>query len=647
MNDMFSQLFTPLRIGNMEIPNRIVMLPMTTGYCEADETVGDRLIHFYAERAKGGAGLIFIPFSPVTAGSPVEPGLFDDRFIPGVRRLTGAIRSKGSKVACQLITSYHMILRDNLTEAVAPSPIMNQMLRVIPRAVTVEEIRHIVGKYGEAARRVREGGFDALEVLVGGGYLLNRFLSPAGNRREDEYGGSLENRMRIILEILESMKKAVGEDFPIGIRLNIEEQMPGGHTVEDSKVVARILERAGVKFINAYTGWHESPVPTVASSLPKGAFAHLAEKVRNAVGIPVIAANRINDPFTAERILSAGQADLIGMGRALLADPMLPRKAKEGRTDEIVPCIACSNCLSGLLSTVYKNWGEGVNITCTVNPLLGREGEGLPVPADRPKKVFVAGGGPAGLTAAMTAAVRGHRVTLFEKKPESGGWLRVGCLPPHKEEIRNLANNMALRARQAGAEIRLNSVLDARTVAEGKCDALVLALGASPILPAIPGVNLPHVVPAEDVLTGRANVQGKVIVIGGGLVGCETAEFILDKSGNGTTVTVLEMLDRLASTISPTYRPFFLARLKKMGIRMETHTTVLEITGDGVKVDRKGSADFIPGSAVVVAVGLKPDPALAEGFQGLVREIYRIGDFVQPRMIKEAIAEGFEAGMKI
>lgn len=644
---MFEHLFTPLQIGTMEIPNRIVMLPMTTGYCEADETVGDRLIDFYAERAKGGAGLIFIPFSPVTAGSPVEPGLFDDRFLPGVRRLTAAIRSQGSKVACQLITSYHIILRDNLTEAVAPSAIMNQMLRIVPRAVTVEEIRFIVGKYGEAARRVREGGFDALEVLVGGGYLLNRFLSPVGNRRDDAYGGSLENRMRILLEIVGSMRQAVGKDFPIGIRLNIEEQMPGGHTVEDSKVVARILERAGVNFINAYTGWHESPVPTVASSLPKGAFANLAGKIRGAVGIPVIAANRINDPFTAEKILSAGQADLIGMGRALLADPMLPRKAKEGRTDEIVPCIACSNCLSGILSTVYKNWGEGVNITCTVNPLLGREGEWPAAPAERPKKVFVAGGGPAGLTAAMTAAVRGHRVTLFERESESGGWLRIGCLPPHKEEIRNLVDSMDFRARQAGVEIRLNRGLDAGTVAEGKCDALILALGASPIVPAIPGVNLPHVVSAEDVLAGKAILKGTVVVIGGGLVGCETAEYILDRGGDGTTVTVLEMLDRMAATISPTYRPFFLARLKKMGIRMETNTTVLEITGDGVKVDRKGAADFIPGTAVVVAVGLKADPALAQSFQGLAPEVYRIGDFVQPRMIKEAIAEGFEAGMKI
>jgi 2,4-dienoyl-CoA reductase-like NADH-dependent reductase (Old Yellow Enzyme family)/thioredoxin reductase len=644
---MFPYLFTPLRIGNVELPNRIVMLPMTTGYCEADETVGDRFIEFFTERAKGGAGLIIIPFSPVSAGSPVEPGLFDDRFLPGVRRLTEAVRSHGAKVACQLITSYHLIFRDNLPEVVAPSPIMNQMLRIVPRAITIDEIRLIVRQYGEAARRAREGGFDAVEVLVGGGYLLNRFLSPVGNQRNDEYGGCLENRMRILLEIISIIREAVGGDFPIGVRLNIEEQMPGGHTVEVSKIVAQTLERAGVQLINAYTGWHESLIPTVASSLPKGAFAHLAAQIKAAVGIPVIAANRINDPFVAEKILTAGQADLVGMGRALLADPELPKKAREGRIEEIVPCIACSNCLSGILSTVYKNWGQGADVSCTVNPLAGREGRHLLALAVRSKKVFVIGGGPAGLEAAMIAAARGHKVTLFEKESEPGGWLRVGCLPPHKGEIRTLANSMAFRAKQAGAEIRLNSEANPQTVAEGKPDVLVLALGASPFVPAIPGVGLLHVVSAEDVLSGRKTVRGAVIVIGGGLVGCETAEFILDRGEGGTTVTVLEMLDRLAATISPTYRPFFLARLKKMGVRMETLTTVEEVTDRGVKISRKGVPGFVEGDAVVLAAGLKVDLKLAEPFQGLAPEVHSIGDCVKPRMIKEAVEEGFDVGTKI
>ena len=643
---MFNHLFTPLKIGTMDLPNRIVMLPLTTGYCEADETVGDRFIDFFAERAKGGAGLIIIPFSPIPAGAPVEPGMFDDRFVPGAKRLTAAIRAHGAKSACQLITSYHVIFRDNLPEVVGPSAILNQILRVVPRAITIDEIRFIIEEYGNAARRVREGGFDAVEILVGGGYLLNRFLSPVGNQRDDEYGGSLENRMRILLEIIASMKQAVGDDFPIGVRLNVNEQMPGGHTVEESKIVAQALEKAGVRLINCYTGWHESPNPTVAPSLPKGAFAHLAAAIRSAVGIPVIAANRINDPFIAEKILAAGQADLIGMGRALLADPELPAKAKAGRVDEIVPCIACSRCLGEILS-IYKTWGVGVGCFCTVNPLAGREGVYRLKPAATPKKVFIVGGGPAGLEAARTAAARGHKVTLFEKEAETGGWLRVGCLPPHKEEIRTLANSLAVRAQKAGAEIRLNSEADPQTVAAGKPDVLVVAAGASPIVPAIPGVQSPHVVAAEDVLTGKKTVRGAVVVIGGGLVGCETAEFLAEKGKGNTKVAVVEMLDRMAATISMTYRPFFLARLKQMGIRMETHTTVEAITEKGVKVNRKGDPAFIEGDFVVLAVGLKSDPALPGKFQSAASKVFFIGDCVEPRMIKEAIEEGFAVGTKI
>jgi 2,4-dienoyl-CoA reductase (NADPH2) len=643
---MFPHLFTPLQIGKTELKNRIVMLPMTTGYCEPDETVGDHLIDFLAERAKGGAGLIVIPFSPIAAGSPVVPGLFDDRFIPGAQRLTEAIRAGGAKSACQLITSYHVIFRDNLPEVVAPSPVLNQILRVMPRVITIEEIHFIVEEYGKAARRVREAGFDVVEILVGGGYLLNRFLSPVGNQRDDEYGGTLEKRMRFLLEIIAGVKKAVGDDLLLCVRLNVEEQMPGGHTVEESKIVARALERAGVDLINSYTGWHESPIPTVASSLPKGAFAHLAGEIRGVVGIPVIAANRINDPFIAEKILAEGKADLVGMGRALLADPALPNKAKEGRIDEILPCIACSNCLGAIL-TIYKVWGEGANAFCTVNAMAGREGGNWFKPAATSKKVFVVGGGPAGLEAARTAALRGHRVTLFEKGAETGGWLRVGCLPPHKEEIRTLANSLDVRARKAGAEIRLKCEATPQTIAQGKPDVLILALGASSFVPPIPGIDLPHVVMAEDVLTGKKTVRGSVVVIGGGLVGCETAELLMARDEGIDTVTVVEMLDRLAPTISPTYRPFFLARLKKMGVRTETHTTVEEITDKGVVVNRKGVSGFLPADAVILAVGLKSDRALADKFQGAAPDVFSIGDCVKPRMIREAVEEGFALGTKI
>ncbi|HOI75895.1 MAG TPA: FAD-dependent oxidoreductase [Syntrophales bacterium] len=643
---MFPHLFAPGRIGNLEIRNRIVMLPMTMGYSEADGTVGDRFIAYFTERAKGGAGLIMIPFSPLDVGSFLAPAIYDDRYLPGIRRLTDALRAEGAKSACQLIVSYHVSFGDGPAELVGPSPVLNQMLRQTPRALTVEEIHSIVGEYGTSARRAREGGFDAVEFIVGGGYLLNRFLSPITNQREDEYGGSLENRMRILLEIVASIRKEAGDDFPLGVRLNVEEQMPGGHTIEISKGVARVLEEAGVSFINTYTGWHESRVPTVAPFVPKGGFADLAGAIKGAVGIPVIAANRINDPVTAERILAEGKADFVGMGRAFIADPQLPNKAREGRVGEIVPCLACGNCLSDIL-VIYKDPHSPASVSCTVNPLAGHELDFVPAAADRPRNVFVAGGGPAGMETALIAAERGHRVTLFEKENKPGGWLRVGCLPPHKEDIRNLAGSLAARARKAGVEIRLGTALDAATVESGKPDVLIVAVGAVPIVPDIPGIRSDRVVSAEDVLTGKKTVPGKVVVLGGGLVGCETAEFLVTKGKGIEGVTVLEMLDRLAPTVSTSYRPFFLGMLKMLGIRLENRTTVEEITDRGVKVNRQGTPEFIEADWVVLAAGLRVDLKAVEAFRGMAPEVIVVGDCVRPRMIKEAMQEGLAAGLKV
>jgi len=642
----FRNLFQPIRIGKLELKNRIVMLAMTTGYGELNETVSDRLVTFFAERARGGAGLMIVPFSPVRAGSPVEPGLYDDRFIPGATRLTERIHALGAKIAGQLITSYHVILGSGIPEVVGPSPVGNQMMRCTPRPLTIDEIHGIIEEYAKSARRAREAGFDMVEILAGAGYLLNRFLSPVSNKRQDQYGGSLENRMRILLEIIGSVRKSVGEGFPISVRLNVDEQMEGGHTIEDSKGVAQTLEKAGIQVINMYTGWHESPVPTVQPSLPKGAFVHLAEKIKSGVRIPVIATNRINDPWVAEKILAEGKADLIGMGRALLADPELPRKAMEGRVEEIVPCIACSNCLTEIMGA-YRQWGKPVATFCAVNPAAGKEDRYIPHPAPRPKKVVVIGGGPAGLEAATIAATRGHRVTLYDRGGELGGRLLLAAVPPYKSEMKTLAQSLAARARKAGVRIKLHSEAGRETIEEEKPDALVLALGATPRLPDIPGARGQNVVFAEEVLAGLKSVSGSVLVVGGGVVGCETAEFLLEQGKGVTRVTVLEMLDRMANDMSPTYRPFFLARLKKTGIKMITGARVEEITEKGVRVSQADGSTWVEGNAVVLAGGSMANRQLVQELKGIVPEVHEAGDCISPRMVKEAMEEGFLVGWKI
>ncbi len=641
----FRLLFSPVKIGNLDIENRIVLLPMTTGYAEADEQVGDRMINFFAERAKGGPGLMVAPFSPVNAGSPVEPGLYDDRFIKGAAQLTASVHKFGPKFFCQLITSYHVILNKGIAEVVGPSAVWNTIMRCNPRPLSIDEIHFISEEYGMAAARSREAGFDGVEILVGGGYLLNRFLSPIGNQRDDDYGGSPENRLRIILEILASIRSKAGNDFPVNCRLTLDEQMKDGLKIDDIKDLAVRLERAGVAAITSYTGWHESPVPTVQASVPKAAFTHLTQKLKSWVNIPVIASNRINDPETAERLLAEKKADLIGMARAMMADPEFPRKARDGRANEIVPCLACSECIADAISG-YRDWGKPIAVSCSINPAAGKEGTSKLQAAELVKDIWIIGGGPGGMEAAIEASLRGHRVKLFEKGPELGGKLLVAKIPPFKDAVADLVNSFRVRLKKAGVEIFLNREITAEEAAAARPDVLILAVGAVPVIPPIPGMDSGNTVLVEDVLTGRRSVSGKVLIIGGGMVGCETAEFLLAEKAI-TGVTVLEMLDKIAENISSTYRPFFLSRLKKAGIAIETNTKICEISSRGLKVEQSGVEKFIEGDSIILAVGYEPDPRMARKFEKAAEQFHLIGDCSKAGLIRDAVEQGFLIGREV
>ena len=639
----FTHLFEPIKVGSVELKNRMVMLAIGTGYPESDGTVGDRLVNFYVERARGGVGLIIAPFIPFDMASPVIPGLYDDRFIPGVRRLTDAVHADGAKIAPQLLGQYFWVnKKSGAFEFIAPSAVFNKMIGTTPRALTVEEIHRLVDEYGEAGSRAREAGFDAIELAMGIGYLLNRFISPCTNNRTDEYGGTLENRMRFPLEIIDRIHKRAGADYPIICRVSVEEFMEGGHTLEDSKKVVSILEAAGVQAIDVQVGWHECPEPLVVMSVPRGAFVYLAEEIKKVVNIPVITAYRINTPELAEEILAQGKADLIGLGRPLLADPEFPNKAKEGRSDEIRTCIACSNCLDNLL-TGYKS-GTVSPAICSLNPRMGREGEYTIVPAKESRRVFIVGGGPGGMEAAIIASLRGHQVTLYEKGEELGGQLRVACLPPYKDELNCLIESMATQLKKAGVEVRLNSEVTPEVVEKEKPDVVILATGAVPLTPDIPGVGQDNVVTAVDVLTRRKEVGEAAVIIGGGMVGCETAEFL---AGLGKRVTIVEILPKIGSDYGATYRHVVLRRLKEAGIGMETNATVEEITDGGVRAKRDGASKFFPGDTVVLAVGFTPNKELGERLNGRVSTLYSIGDCIEPRRIREAIEEGFRLGREI
>jgi 2,4-dienoyl-CoA reductase (NADPH2) len=657
----YEHLFSPFALGDVKLRNRVVMLPMTTGFCESDGSVGRRLVNFFAARADGGAGLVIAPFTPLQTGSVVDAGLFADRFVEPARRLTEAVHERGAKISAQLIVTYGLTFDETgarAPEVVGPSPVTNAILRTVPRELTAGEIGRIVEAYGAAAARVRAAGFDLVEVMCGGGYLLNRFLSPLTNQRDDAYGGSLENRLRIVLEIIAAIRENAAADLPIMVRLNLDEHMQGGYSPEDALEIGRRLEAKGVDGFTSYTGWHESPVPTVQASVPRGGFAHLADALKKVVCVPVVAANRINDPGIAEEILRDGKADLVGMARALLADPELPRKAAEGRQHEIVPCIACSNCLTAMLVT-YRKPKEPATTVCAVNPGLTSGVATLRSPAGGarvPKKVMVIGGGPAGLEAARAAAVQGHQVTVFEKADRSGGRLLAAAMPPHKEEVAALARALAVRAQRAGATVRLGETADRAVVESEKPDLLVVALGAEPSLPDLPGIHGANVVLAEAVLEGEATVSGSVLVIGGGLVGCETAEHIVERlmatSADApappvTGVTIVEMLDRIAADVPATTRPFLLGRLRAAGVRLLAGCCVTEILPTGASIEDAQGPGFVVADSVVVATGYTADQQTIEQFSGTAPEVHFIGDCAGGRTIKDAMEQGFVVGGSI
>ena len=631
-------LFQPIKVGGLELKNRIVFLAADTGYGDND-MVTDRQKDYYAVRAQGGTGLLTTGLVlPSSMGRPIagRMGIYHDRFIPGLRQLVDVVHAEGAKIAIQLSLQYFWAKGEGAPlEEVAPSEVSTRRGSQ-PRALSVAEIHQIIEEYSEGARRAREAGFDAVELHCGIGYLISRFISSCTNRRTDQYGGSLENRMRFPLEIIESSKRKAGSDYPLICRISADEFMEGGHTLEDAKKLTPILEGVGVHCLDIGAGWHECRTPLVYMSVPRGAFVYLAEEIKKVVKIPVVAAYRINDPILADGIIAGGSADLVGMGRALIADPELPNKAMEGRLDEIRPCIACGHCLDAVML--------GAPLACAVNPQVGKEAERATAPAEKQKKVFVIGGGPAGMEAAAGAAARGHEVTLFEKRDRLGGNLLLAAVPSYKWEITNLVNYMETRLNKSGAQVRLNQEASEKNIAEGNPDVVIVATGAAPIIPNIPGADRKNVVTALEVLGGEEEVGERVLIVGGGMIGCEAAEYLAEK---GKQVTILEMLERIGADIGMTTRWVIMQRLRNAGITMETKVKVEEITDKGVVASRDGVAEFFAGDSVVLAVGLMPQSELAQRLKGRVAECNSIGDCTEAQRIIQAIDDGYRIAREI
>ncbi len=666
---MRDPLFEPIRINRMEVKNRIYMPAMHMNMAKAFE-VTDQLVEFYAERARGGAGMIAVGYATVDefSGSTTNIGAHADAFIPGLARLASAIRENGARAVLQINHAgrYNFSFFIDGKQPVAPSAVASRMTGETPRELGLDEIPEVIGRFAAAARRAKQAGYDAVEVLAGTGYLISEFFSPLTNLRTDAYGGSPVNRMRFGVEVIEAVRRAVGADYPILVRMNGNDFMPGGNGRTDLQAFAQALVAAGADALNINVGWHEARVPQIVTAVPRGVYAYLARGIKELVHVPVAAGHRINDPKTAREMIADGMCDFVAMGRSLIADPFLPAKAAEGREEKILHCVACAQ---GCFDNLFKL----KPVECLCNPRAGHEGETAPRKARIPRKVMVVGGGAGGMSAALAAWEAGHAVSLYEKGERLGGQLHLAGAPPGRGEFVELARNLRQQVAQSGVTVVLNRSVDPALIETEKPDAVILATGAVPVKPPLPGADLPHVVQAWDVLRDRASTGRQAVVVGGGAVGVETALFLAEKgtlSGEavkfllvnraedpktlydlatrGTkAVTLIEMIDKLGKDIGRTTRWGMLQDLTRAGVRTRTSARVLEITPDGLKIETDGVTEEIQADTIVLAIGAASHNPLEDVLKQKGIPCRVVGDARKPGWAFDAIHQGFEAGRTV
>lgn len=668
MHQAFRKLFQPVKIGSLELKNRYVMNAMHLGW-EESEFVSQRIIDFYKERAKGGVGLIIaggFKVEKIGAG-PAFLSIADDSDLPGLRKLAVETKKEGAKIFAQLFHAGRYVHSSEIgQQAVSASTVKSPLTGEEPHALSADEIKRIVGKYSEASIRAEEAGFDGVEVLASTGYLISQFLSLLTNKRDDEYGGNLANRMRFGLEIAEAIRREVGHTFPLIFRISGNDFMKGGNTSREARIFAKELEQLGIDAINVQSGWHEASVPTVQQVVPPGAFVYLASSIREQVSCPVITCNKLGNPYLAEEILRDGLADLIGLARSFLADPYLTLKVQEGRIDEIVRCI---NCNQGCLDMVFTRRP----VTCMVNPFVGKEKEWEIAPAQIKKKVLVIGGGPGGMEAAKIAAMRGHQVLLYEKSEILGGQINLATIFPRKAEFGMLIDDFRVHLIKNGVEVKTGIEVTSETVKQLHPDVVVVATGAVQRLHSIKEVKTENVFTAMQLLENDIEIGKKIVVIGGGSLGCEVALLLAGKgvlnsetlsflfrteaeefetlkkhaSRGAKEVTLITRRDRVGEDIGPTTRWIFFQEFNRLNVKVITRAENISVAEKLVRIDVGGITEEIPADTMIISPGMEPLDELYESLKNNLMECYLIGDAKEPRKAIDAIYEGAEVGRVI
>lgn len=641
-------LFEPIKIGTVELKNRIVMSPMATHFADEIGALTERQINYYCERAKGGSGLIITESCCVRDDGKRKKyrlSISDDKFVLRFKRLTQAVHKYGAKIAAQLHHGGRLCTPQDINEfpisaSTIPCPLTGGDIFIgnIPRTLRKGEIKELIECFGEGARRACEAEFDLIQIHAGHGYLINNFLSPESNKRGDKYGGTLENRIRFLEEIIDCIKEKTDGELPIMVRLNGEEFIPGGYTLEEAKLIAEKLEERGIDEIDITAGNHGAVEWSIQpGEFQQGCLTYMAEEIKKNVSIPVGTVGKITDPYFAERILGENKADLIYFGRALIADPELPIKAKEGRIKEIRKCIGCMNCVTRL--------GQGIDINCSVNAQVGKEKESVIRPTLKEKRILIIGGGPAGMEAARVLSLRGHTVALRDKNKQLGGLLNIACIPPYRQGIRSFVNYLENQLKSLKVDIKLNYECKANTREISNFDIIIFANGSKPINE-IEGIHTCNIIPADECFLSKKIRGQRYIIVGGGAVGLQCADF-LTKGRKDIEVIVIEKENSIGRDIGNIEKKMILNRLLNRGVRILINSQILNIEGDQIIIcanDQKKSFRF---DSLIIAVGRSPNNELFYLIRDKHQKKYMIGDCIQPRKIVDAVHEAYKLALKI
>ncbi len=675
-------LFTPLKVGNLILKNRLIHTSMSPGpgYALSGGKPTQRLFNYLEERARGGVALICtsVGFYPSDISGDHFTAAYSEEHITDLRKLVDVVHRHDALLVGQLLTIGPWKRNENEPECMWGASERSFHKGLPPRKVmSADDISLFISQQVQSAKILKKAGFDAVEILAGVGNPISHFLSKASNNRTDEYGGSVEKRCRFLVEDIQAIKKACGDNFPVLVRWSPVDYIPGGNELEDAKQIVPILEKAGAAWLNCQAGWHESSIPLTTKMIPDGYWSFMTAELKKVATVPLVTAYRYTDPLVMEQVIAAGKADLIGGARYLIGDPEFANKAKEGRLDDIKKCICCCRCLDDVVS---KRIGLEF---CSVNPRLGPELDSTIEPALKPKKVMVIGGGPAGLSAGLTAAKRGHNVTLYERGPRLGGCLLMSAVfDPMYERLTEYYKTQINKT--PNIKVSLNTTVDSKLVRTEKPDAVIVAVGGIPIDLNVPGINRDNVMRSHDFLEllnghppkkpGLINkvmftagaifmryfysakllkkmmalkwpFGNRVAIIGGGLPGCDLA---VELGKHNRKLAIFEESRRVGYDVGASDRFHTLTILKKYAVQLEPQTKVLAINDKGVKAVRADATEIVyEADAVAITLGFQKNMALADELQGLVPTIFVVGDCADPKRMPDANKQGYLAALKI